>query len=262
MTEEALAQGTPLYCYHELVHNRLVTDGLRERGVQFVDSLAEVPAGARVIFPAHGVPPSIWTDAKARDLQVINATCPFVEKVHREVLTYADEGRTILYIGHRGHDEVIGVAGEAPKQILIIENAEEAATVQVPDPSRVAYVTQTTLGANVVREAIEVLHKRFPLIARQDAGDLCYATQERQDAVTRSAAEADGVIVLGSPNSSNSRRLAECARAAGTEAVLIGTLEELKALDLQGWQRVGLTSGASTPESFFEAARQWLEQTS
>lgn len=238
----------PVYCYHELVHNRRVVDGLRARGVRFVENVADVPEGATLLFSAHGVSPAVRAEAGARKLQVIDATCPVVMKVHREVRRYAATGYAVLLIGHRNHDEIVGVQGEAPGHVTVIQDAVEAGTVEVPDPERVAAVSQTTLSVEETKRVISILDRRFPGLATPHDGDICHATTNRQRAVKLLAGQAALVLVLGSPTSSNSRRLVEVAKEAGAEAHLIDATEALDAVDVESYDVVGLTAGASTPE--------------
>lgn len=243
----------PLYVRREIVHNKAVVDGFRERGVTFVESLDEVPSGSWVIFSAHGVSPAVWEKARARDLQVIDATCPLVTKVHLEVRRFTSKGYDIVLIGHDGHDEVIGTMGEAPDRIHLVGTPEEVEHLQIPDPERVAYTTQTTLSVDETRQIIEALRHRFPSIIGPKKDDICYATQNRQDAVKALLKEGiELLIVVGSDNSSNSLRLCEAAEAQGVEAHLIDSPEEVEAAWLEGRRTVGLTAGASAPEFLVE----------
>lgn len=251
--EALLASGRrPLYGLHEIVHNGHVTGRLAAAGLQFVDRLDDVPSGATVLFSAHGVTPQVRAAAQARGLRVVDATCPFVAKVHREVQRFAAAGCTVICIGHRAHAEVVGIAGEAPGRVQVVESEEEARTVTVADPARVAVVTQTTLNPETADAIREVLRARFPSLQHPARADVCYATRNRQQAVRALAAQADLVLVLGSANSSNTRRLAETACAAGGRASLVGTTAELAALPLAEVRVAGIASGASTPESFLE----------
>lgn len=253
MVDQALARhGRPLYCYRELVHNRYVVDGLARRGVAFVDRLEDVPEGAAVVFSAHGVAPAVYAAAAARRLVVIDATCPFVAKVHAEVRRFVKQGCTVLLIGHRGHDEVRGIVGEAPESIRVIENRAEAEAIEVPDAAAVATVTQTTLSVTETAAVVAGLRRRFPSLRTPAGSDICYATQNRQEAVIALARQADMVLVLGAVNSSNTNRLVEVARAAGGRAELISRPEELASLDLREAETVGVTAGASTPESLVQ----------
>lgn len=249
----ALAKyGTPLYVRREIVHNKHVVGELGRKGVTFVEELDEVPEGARIVFSAHGVAPEVRRQAAARRLQVIDATCPLVTKVHLEAVKYARAGFTIVLIGHADHDEVIGTCGEAPEAIKVIGSAEEADTVEVADPARVAYLTQTTLSVDDTRRIIARLRQRFPAIRGPASDDICYATQNRQNAVARLARASDLVLVVGSANSSNSRRLVEVAIGHGTPARLIDDERGIDPAWLSGVRTVGLTAGASAPESLVE----------
>jgi len=221
--ERALRRyGPPLYVFHEIVHNSHVVRAFSERGVRFVQTLDEVPPGARLIFSAHGISPVVWAKAKRKNLQVtIDATCPLVEKVHREVRRFAAQGYWIILVGQEKHDEIVGTSGEAPQQIRIVANVDEAQTVKIPDPEKVAVLTQTTLSVDDTREIIDVLKARFPKLVTAAKEDICYATQNRQDAVKQLAKEVDLVLVIGSRNSENSNQLCKVARSQGTAAYLI-----------------------------------------
>ena len=240
--------GSPIYVRREIVHNKYVIRSLAAKGAVFVDELDEVPEGAVAIFSAHGVSPDVRARAAAKDLKVIDATCPLVTKVHGEAIRYAREGRFIILVGHAGHDEVIGTMGEVPGQIQLVGSVEEAENVQVPDPDRVAVTTQTTLGVDDANVIIEVLRRRFPKLLAPASDDICYATQNRQIAVKLMAEEADLVLVLGSDNSSNSRRLREVAEDAGAKAFLIEDAAEIDPAWLEGVECVAVTAGASAPE--------------
>jgi len=240
----------PLYALNELVHNRQVVELFTRRGVCFVRSIDEVPPGATVLFSAHGVPPAVRAAAAARGIRAIDATCPFVVKVHHEVRRFAAEGLAIALIGHRGHDEVVGVAGEAPGQVTVIESAGEAEAFQPREARGVAVVTQTTLSAAETERVLAVLRRRFPALRTTAADDICYATTNRQQAVQALAARTPLVLVLGGRHSSNTLRLAEVARAAGADARLVSACDELPADRLDAVTEVGLTAGASTPEAF------------
>jgi 4-hydroxy-3-methylbut-2-en-1-yl diphosphate reductase len=247
--EQALAsRGAPVYVRKQIVHNLHVVRDLEAKGAVFVDSEAEVPEGALVVLSAHGVAPEVYEGASARRLSVIDATCPLVTKVHLEARRFAREGLTILLIGHEGHEEVVGTSGQAPERVVLVGSPEEARTVEVPNPSNVAYLTQTTLSVDETNEIIAVLQERFPAIQAPPKDDICYATQNRQDAVKVLAREADVVLVIGSVNSSNSNRLAEVAREAGTPAHLVDDETEVRPEWLDGAEVVGVTSGASAPE--------------
>jgi 4-hydroxy-3-methylbut-2-enyl diphosphate reductase len=240
--------GSPIYVRREIVHNKYVIRSLAAKGAVFVDELDEVPEGAVAIFSAHGVSPDVRARAAAKNLKVIDATCPLVTKVHGEAIRYAREGRFIILVGHAGHDEVIGTMGEVPDQIQLVGSVEEAESVQVPDPDRVAVTTQTTLGVDDANVIIEVLRRRFPKLITPASDDICYATQNRQTAVKLLAEEADLVLVLGSDNSSNSRRLREVAEDAGAKAFLIEDASEIDPAWLEGVACVAVTAGASAPE--------------
>lgn len=257
--ERALRRyGPPLYVYHEIVHNRWVVNEFVQRGVHFVESLDLVPNGGIVIFSAHGVSPEIRREAAARNLHVIDATCPLVTKVHREVQRFAAMGYTILLIGHAGHDEIIGTMGEAPDQIRLIKDEQEALTVDVPDPEHVAYTTQTTLSVMDAARIVECLRRRFPKLVGPARDDICYATQNRQEAVLELAREADVFLVVGSQNSSNSRRLAEIAQRTGIPAYLVDGPEDLKKEWFSAEQTVGITAGASAPEHLVQGCIEFL----
>jgi 4-hydroxy-3-methylbut-2-enyl diphosphate reductase len=249
--------GPPIYCLNELVHNRQVVDGLAARGMRFVTDIRDVPRGARVLLSAHGVAPEVKRLAAERGLDVLDATCPFVNKVHAEVRRYAREGRTILLIGHAAHDEIVGVRGEAPERVVVIESAGQARSAAVPDPARVAAVTQTTLSVDETARTLLILRERFPALRTPRESDVCFATQNRQKAALRLAEVADLILVLGSESSSNTRRLLEVARSGGRPAFLVSSMASLDAVRLDGVETVGLTAGASTPEPF---VREVLER--
>src|SRR5216117_2858651 len=238
----------PVYVRREIVHNRHVVEALRAKGAHFVDELHEVPDTATVIFSAHGVSPAVRDDARRRGLRVIDATCPLVTKVHLEAIRYAREGYSIVLIGHEDHDEVIGTLGEAPDRIFVIAAVDEVATLEVPNPDKVAYLTQTTLSVDDTRDVIEALRRKFPKIVGPSRNDICYATQNRQAAVKRLANDVDVLLVIGSANSSNAIRLVEVAQTAGTRAYLINDVGDIRAEWLQDARRIGVTAGASTPE--------------
>ena len=240
--------GMPIYVRREIVHNRHVVEALRQKGAIFVDELDEVPAGATVIFSAHGVSPAVREAALARGLRVIDATCPLVTKVHTEAIRYAREGRTIVLVGHEDHDEVIGTTGEAPDRIVVIDSVEEAERLEVEDPEKVAYLTQTTLSVDDTRDCIEALRRRFPKIVGPTKNDICYATQNRQAAVKTVASEVDVLLVIGAANSSNANRLVEVSTVMGTPSYLINDKNDIRPEWLEGADRVGVTAGASTPE--------------
>ena len=260
--ERALKKyGPPLYVFHEIVHNRYVVQEFIRRGVTFVQSVEEVPVGAKLVFSAHGVSPAVWEKARDRQLQVvIDATCPLVEKVHREVQKFVAKGYWIILVGHRGHDEIVGTSGEAPERIRIVANIEEAEQVSVPDPERVVVLTQTTLSVDDTREIIEVLSRRFPKMITPPKEDICYATQNRQDAVKEMACEVDLLLVIGSPNSENSNQLCRVARSKGTPAYLVNDLHEIDPTWLEGVERIGITSGASVPERLVQETVDYFKQ--
>ncbi len=240
--------GIPMYVYHEIVHNKWVVDQFRSRGVVFVDDLNEVPEGSHLLFSAHGISPEIRQQATERRLKTIDATCPLVIKVHHEAIRLARQGYTILLIGHQGHDEVIGTLGEAPESIVLIGTEADVDRVEVPDPSKVAYLTQTTLSVDDAETIIQRLRQRFPSIAGQAGHDICYATQNRQEAVRQLARSADIALVVGSQNSSNSQRLAEKARLCGIPAHLIDGPADIDPAWFGGAETVLITAGASASE--------------
>jgi 4-hydroxy-3-methylbut-2-enyl diphosphate reductase len=240
--------GPPIYVRREIVHNRHVVEELRAAGAIFVEELDEVPEGSRVIFSAHGVAPSVREQARARNLEVIDATCPLVTKVHLEAIRFARLGYTIVLIGHRDHDEVIGTMGEAPHCTVVVSSIEEVDQLAPPDPQRVAYITQTTLSLDETRHIVERLRERFPALQGPPAQDICYATENRQLAVKAVAPLCQLLLVVGSRNSSNSRRLVEVARNAGVTAYLVDDASELKPEWFEGVDTVAVTAGASAPE--------------
>ena len=248
IVERALAQcGAPIYVRHEIVHNKSVVEDLRAKGAVFVEELDEVPRGATVIFSAHGVSKEVQADAERRGLKVFDATCPLVTKVHVEVAKMLREGYEIVMIGHRGHPESEGTMGQATKGMHLVETVEDVAALR-PATGRLAYVTQTTLSVDDAAQIVAALRARFPDIRGPKKDDICYATQNRQDAVKFMAPQCDLVIVVGSPNSSNSNRLREVAQSRGTEAYMVDNAAQLQAQWLQGKRRVGITAGASAPE--------------
>ena len=240
--------GTPVYVYHEIVHNKWVVQRFRELGAVFVDDLAEVPSGSRLLYSAHGVSPAIRSAAAKQGLSVIDATCPLVTKVHREAIHYAASGYTILLIGHAGHDEVVGTMGEAPEAIVLVQSAQEADRVEVPDPDKLAYLTQTTLSLNDAAQIVDRLRRRFPKIVGPAKEDICYATGNRQEAVRILSQEADVVLVVGSRNSSNSLRLAELAHSSGVASYLVDGPDDIQPTWFSGDETVVITAGASAPE--------------
>ena len=250
----------PIYVYHEIVHNKYVVEHFRGRGVTFVDDLVEVPFGATLLFSAHGVSPEIRRIARERNLRAIDATCPLVTKVHLEAVKYASEGYTILLIGHEGHDEVIGTMGEAPEAIILVEKPEDVAGLVVANERKVAYLTQTTLSVDDANRIISRLKERFPYITAPPKDDICYATQNRQEAVALLADEADLALVLGSQNSSNSQRLAELARERGIPAYLVDGPSDLRPEWFEGMNTVVVTAGASAPEEVVNQCLDWLRE--
>ncbi len=252
------AFGTPIYVYHEIVHNKYVVDTFRAKGAVFVDSLAEVPPGATLLFSAHGVSPEIRRVARERKLRAIDATCPLVTKVHLEAIRFAKAGYTILLIGHEGHDEVIGTMGEAPQAIVLVESVEHAGRLQFPPDARLAYLTQTTLSVDDANRIIDRLKERFPQIVGPPKEDICYATQNRQEAIHALAAESDLVLVLGSQNSSNSQRLKELAAERGVRAYLIDGAADIDERWFVGAEQVVITAGASAPESVVQECVEYL----
>lgn len=252
-------KGPPVYVYHEIVHNRHIVDDFRSRGVTFVDDISEVPVGGVVVYSAHGVSPTIRQDSKARNLVEVDATCPLVAKVHLEVLRFAKDGYTIVFVGHRKHDEAIGTVGEAPDHMHVVESPQDVAELNIPDPDRVAYVTQTTLSVYEAAQIIAALKARFPTIKAPPKEDICYATTNRQNVVSEIGAEVDLVLVIGSKNSSNSQRLVDTARADGKAAYLIDDQSELDPAWMDGVDAVLVTAGASAPEHLVQALIHRLE---
>ena len=245
--------GAPVYVRKEIVHNKHVVAQLRDRGAVFVEELDDtIPEGAITVFSAHGVSPAVHADAARRELRTIDATCPLVTKVHREALKFASEGYTIVLIGHAGHEEVEGTMGEAPEHIVLVESAEDVERIEVPDPSKLAYISQTTLSVDETSEIIARLRERFPGIVGPRTDDSCYATTNRQSAVKQMAAQCDLVLVIGSRNSSNSNRLVDVARDAGAAAYLIDNEDQVREEWLERARVVGISSGASAPEELGE----------
>jgi 4-hydroxy-3-methylbut-2-enyl diphosphate reductase len=238
----------PVYVRKEIVHNRHVVEALRAKGAHFVDELDEVPDDATVIFSAHGISPAVREESQRRGLRVIDATCPLVTKVHLEAIRYAREGYSIILVGHADHDEVVGTMGEAPDRMFLIAHPEDVERLGVPDPDKVAYLTQTTLSVDDTRDCIEALRRRFPKIVGPSKDDICYATQNRQAAVKTVAGEVDVLLVIGAANSSNANRLVEVSRVMGTPSHLINDKNDIRPEWLEGARRVGITAGASTPE--------------
>jgi 4-hydroxy-3-methylbut-2-en-1-yl diphosphate reductase len=246
-------RGGPIYVRKQIVHNIHVVADLQARGAVFVDELDAVPDGATVVFSAHGVSPAVWAEAASRGLEVIDATCPLVTKVHAEARRFAARGDTVVLIGHAGHEEVEGTLGEAPDRTILVQTAKEAAQLEVADPSRVSYLTQTTLAVDETTEIVEELRARFPALRAPASDDICYATTNRQDALTAIAEESDLVLVVGSTNSSNSVRLVELARRRGTPSYLIDDPGDIRPEWLDGVGVLGLTAGASAPPRLVDA---------
>lgn len=252
--------GAPIYVRGEIVHNKHVVAGLATKGAVFVDHPEQVPEGARIILSAHGSAPEIYERCRRRGLRVIDATCPLVSKVHAEVRRYAGRGATVLLVGHPEHDEVIGTRGEAPERVIVVEDVAQAESIEVPDPDNVALTTQTTLSLDDTAAIVAVLRRRFPALQAPGSSDICYATQNRQDAVKAAVGEdrADLVLVVGSQNSSNSQRLVDVAHAGGADAYLIDSRADLQPGWFDGHSRVALTSGASAPEELVQGVADWL----
>ncbi|MCI0636102.1 MAG: 4-hydroxy-3-methylbut-2-enyl diphosphate reductase [Actinobacteria bacterium] len=259
--ERALeTHGAPVYVRKQIVHNLHVVRDLESKGAIFVEEETEVPEGAVVVLSAHGVAPEVYTNASERRLLVLDATCPLVTKVHLEARRFARHGQTILLIGHAGHEEVVGTTGQAPERTILVQDLEEARTIHVPDPENLSYLTQTTLSVDETNAIVEVLRERFPAIQGPPREDICYATQNRQDAIKEIAGRADVVLVIGSDNSSNSNRLAEVARELGTPAHLVDDETEVDPTWVEGADVVGLTSGASAPERLVDRMLAWLAE--
>jgi len=253
--------GTPLYVYHEIVHNRPVVERFRKRGVTFVDTIDEIPNGATVLYSAHGVAPMIREAAAARNLRAIDATCPLVTKVHVEAIKFAREGYHIFLIGHEGHDEVIGTMGEAPASITLVQTVDDVPKLaDLPKDAKAAYLTQTTLSVDEAQEIIQALRARFPQIAAPKKEDICYATQNRQEAVKELVGEVDLVLVVGSQNSSNSNRLAELGKSRGKKAFLIDGVSEIKEEWFAGVETVLITAGASAPEDVVQDCLSMIQK--
>lgn len=260
--ERALAlYGAPVYVRKQIVHNQHVVSVLETKGAVFVSELCEVPEGATVVFSAHGVAPSVHEEAADRGLRTVDATCPLVTKVHAEARRFAAAEYDILLVGHPGHEEVVGTAGEAPERIHLVDGPDAVESVQVRDPERVVWLSQTTLSVDETLQTVEQLQRRFPQMAAPPSDDICYATQNRQVAVKQIAPQCDVVIVVGSPNSSNSVRLVEVAQDAGARAAyLVDAADEMDASWLEGASTIGLTSGASVPEVLVSGVLDWLAE--
>jgi 4-hydroxy-3-methylbut-2-en-1-yl diphosphate reductase len=250
--------GQPIYVRREIVHNKFVVNELHQKGIIFVNELDEVPIGCLVIFSAHGISPEVSASARARHLKVIDATCPLVTKVHREAIKYARQGFSIILIGHSDHDEVIGTLGEAPGAIIVLDPEDDIDNLQVTDPAKIIYLTQTTLSLNDTRQIVDRLRQRFPMIMAPSSEDICYATQNRQSAVLELAQTAELILVVGSANSSNSRRLVEVAQSAGVSAYLIDDIEDIQIPWLKNVHVIGLTAGASAPEGLVQRVVHYL----
>jgi 4-hydroxy-3-methylbut-2-enyl diphosphate reductase len=251
-------RGGPIYVRKQIVHNTHVVADLSGRGAVFVDELTEVPAGATVVFSAHGVSPAVRAEAVDRGLDVVDATCPLVTKVHAEARRFAARGDTVVFIGHAGHEEVEGTLGEAPDRMVLVETAQDVAALEIEDPSRVSYLTQTTLAVDETTEVVDALRARFPALRGPGSDDICYATTNRQRSLAAVADEADLVLVVGSTNSSNSVRLVEVARRMGTPAYLVDDVSGISPSWLDGVRVVGLTAGASAPPELVDEVVQWL----
>ncbi|MBR6318530.1 MAG: 4-hydroxy-3-methylbut-2-enyl diphosphate reductase [Fibrobacter sp.] len=262
VVEKALEKfGPPIYVRHEIVHNKFVVDTLKEKGVLFVDEIDEVPEGSVVIFSAHGVAEHIYADAEARHLQVLDASCPLVLKVHYSAKRHYNAGRHIILIGHAGHAEVVGTLGQLPEgAITLIRNEADVETVKVPEGKELAYITQTTLSVAETRKIIEALKNRFPNIIGPDAGDLCYATGNRQAAVLELCSQVDMLLVVGAKNSSNSSRLMELGLEQGIKSHLIDDVNDLDPAWFEGIDTVGLSSGASAPEVLVQGVVEWIKE--
>jgi 4-hydroxy-3-methylbut-2-enyl diphosphate reductase len=254
------AFGAPVYVYHEIVHNQYVVRQFQDQGAVFVNSIDEVPEHSTVLFSAHGVSPEVRRAAKERNLTAIDATCPLVTKVHAEAIRFARDGYTIVLIGHEGHDEVIGTMGEAPEAIVLVEDTEDVDRLELPENAKIAYLTQTTLSVDDANRIIDRLRQRFPQIQGPPKDDICYATQNRQEAVRILAEDVDMVLVLGSANSSNSQRLRELAQEVGRPAQLVDGPQDLSVDQFNAEMTVLITAGASAPESVVEATMRWLDE--
>ena len=254
------AYGAPVYVHHEIVHNTYVVEQLRRRGAIFVETIEEVPSNSVLVFSAHGVPPTVRQEAKDRLLRVIDATCPLVTKVHLEALKFAREKRTIILIGHKDHQEIIGTSGEAPDRTLVVDSVAAVDALQVEDPERLAFLTQTTLSLYDTQEIVARLRQRFPKIIGPASDDICYATQNRQEAVEQVAKDVDLILVVGSQNSSNSNRLVELAQRLDRKAKLIDSAKDIDPSWLEGIGRIGLTAGASAPVILVEQVSERLAE--
>src|SRR6201997_3462916 len=254
------AYGPPVYVHHEIVHNRYVVEQLRQNGAIFVETVEEVPLGSVLVFSAHGVPPTTREEARLRELRVIDATCPLVTKVHFEALKFARENRTIILIGHRDHQEIVGTSGEAPDRTIVVDSVAAVDALQVDEPEKLSFLTQTTLSLYDTQEIVARLRQKFPSIKGPASDDICYATQNRQEAVEQVAKDVDLILVVGSPNSSNSNRLVEVAKRRGVKAQLIDSASDIEPAWLQGVKTVGVTAGGSAPEVLVEQVSQRLAE--
>ena len=260
IVERALERfGPPVYVRHEIVHNRHVVDSLRQKGAVFVEDLLEVPNDVPVIFSAHGVAQSVWEEAKTRKLKVIDASCPLVLKVHQEVARDHRDGFELILIGHTGHPEVIGTLGQVPDKFHLVTSLEDVKSLQVEDPEKLSYVTQTTLSVDECKDIVEALHERFPSIKGPKQEDICYATQNRQNAVKELATQVDLLLVLGAPNSSNTNRLRELGQDTGVLSYLIESSADIDPAWLKGISAVGVTAGASAPEVLVQGVVDYLK---
>ncbi|MDF3048250.1 MAG: hydroxymethylbutenyl pyrophosphate reductase [Candidatus Midichloriaceae bacterium] len=261
IVERALKKyGAPVYVRHEIVHNKYVVEDLRRKGAVFVDEVTDVPVGAIAIFSAHGVAEKVENDAKLRDLEVIDATCPLVRKVHKEAQKHEEKGREIILIGHEGHPEVEGTSGRVKSKVILVQSVEDVSKISVQNPKKLSYVTQTTLSVDDTRNIINALKERFPMIEGPDLRDICYATQNRQDAVRKLAQEVDVILVIGSHNSSNSNRLRDLGEEIGKPSYLINGGEDIDSSWFDGKTKVGITAGASAPEILLEKVLGRLEE--
>src|SRR5262250_2840998 len=254
------AYGAPVYVHHEIVHNTYVVEQLRRRGAIFVETIEEVPSNSVLVFSAHGVPPTVRQEAKDRSLRVIDATCPLVTKVHLEALKFAREKRTIILIGHKDHQEIVGTSGEAPERTIVVDSVAAVDALHVANPEKLAFLTQTTLSLYDTQEIVARLRQKFPKIVGPKSDDICYATQNRQEAVEQVAQDVDLILVVGSQNSSNSNRLVEVAQRRGVKAELIDSASDINPEWLEGVRSVGLTAGASAPEVLVEQVSQRLAE--
>ena len=261
IVEKAIEKfGAPIYVRHEIVHNKAVVEDLRQKGAVFVKEIAEVPQGASVVFSAHGVAEKIYEEAAAKELRIIDAACPLVKKVHKSAKRHDSKGRTIVLIGHLGHPEVEGTMGQIDGNMILVSSPEEVPTLVVPETDELAYITQTTLSTDETKDIIAALRVRFPHIQGPESGDMCYATTNRQMAVRELAEGVDLLLVVGSSNSSNSRRLAELGEQLGVESYLIDSKDHIDPKWLEGKKQVGISSGASAPEHLVQGVVNWLKE--